>query len=557
MKTKIKPATAATPTTQQNETVCSLDPKKVIVSKLNTRQPTAKEVTELMASIQASGQISPAIVRAHATKPDHYELAAGARRKVACEALKIPLLAIVRDIADGEFEDMILTDNLQRVDPDPMQETLLIERRLAAGVPASEIAARYGKSETWIRRRMKLAALTPDAREQWNPDGAFSHFTVEMMEFIGTLPPADQDFMADNAWDNREFGSLAQLLAAHRNRAKDLDKVTWLNDPASFIEKCGPGCATNSAESLFPDPDHPCGQCTNNECFNKRRQKFEDSKLTAVLAGDPVTDFTLFKSKGYANQTTLDGATLTVLPEWQFKEHYTKVTKNTPGTKPAIDLADPLNPVRCFLKPKTDAKGKATAPAADSAKKKESREDRHTGKRLAHLNQQLHAHLSETPDPAADVPILAIVAAFGTSSSRPTCTHQRAHDEAWNSLDGDGTKVSGLHYGCKPNTRGQILWESVIPLLKGRLTFRVNNELLPKWKQAEMKRIATLTGFNHEAAWLEICNKTCPVPKSWGPGLDPVTLKPAAKTTEAIAEVRNRSKVAAAKKTAKKPTKAA
>ena len=267
MKTKIKPATAATPTIQQNETVCSLDPKKVFVSKLNTRQPTAREVTELMESIKASGQIGPAIVRPHPAKPDCYELAAGARRKVACEALKIPLLAIVREIPDGEFEDMILTDNLQRVDPDPMQETLLIERRIAAGVPASEIAARYGKSETWIKRRMKLAALTPDAREAWTPEGAFSHFTVEMMEFIGTLPAADQDQLSDEAWDNRSYGSLADLVSAQRTQGHNLEKVTWLNDPATFVEGCGPGCATNSAESLFPDPDHACGQCINNECF--------------------------------------------------------------------------------------------------------------------------------------------------------------------------------------------------------------------------------------------------------------------------------------------------
>ena len=90
----------------------------------------------------------------------------------------------------------------------------------------------------------------------------------------------------------------------------------------------------------------------------------------------------------------------------------------------------------------------------------------------------------------------------------------------------------------------------MIPLLKGRFVFRFNNDLLPKWKQAEMQRIAALTGFNHEAAWQTICTKTVLIPKSWGSGLDPITLKPAAKTTAAIAGVRDRSK-----ETSKKPPK--
>jgi hypothetical protein len=215
----------------------------------------------------------------------------------------------------------------------------------------------------------------------------------------------------------------------------------------------------------------------------------------------------------------------------------------------AINLEDPHNPVRCHLKPKVDAKGQATAPAA--AKQKESREDRHTAKRLAHLNQQLHEHLDEKAKLPEDVSILAIVAAFGLSSSRGSCTGEADHNRAWNSLDSDGKKITGLHYGSnKTASREQILWESVIPLLKGRLVFRVNNDLLPKWKQAEMRRIAALTGFNHEAAWQTICTKTVPIPKNWGPGLDPITLKPAAKTVAAIAGVRDRSK-----ETAKKPPK--
>lgn len=45
------------------ENVVKLDPKTVHISKLNTRQPKKEDVGELMESIRATGQITPAIVR--------------------------------------------------------------------------------------------------------------------------------------------------------------------------------------------------------------------------------------------------------------------------------------------------------------------------------------------------------------------------------------------------------------------------------------------------------------------------------------------------------------
>jgi hypothetical protein len=39
-----------------------------------------------------------------------------------------------------------------------------------------------------------------------------------------------------------------------------------------------------------------------------------------------------------------------------------------------------------------------------------------------------------------------------------------------------------------------------------------------------MTRIASLTGFDYEAEWLAAC-ASLPVPKSWGTGIDPITLK--------------------------------
>ena len=112
------------------EKVIQADVKNVHVSEHNTRQPTLKEVTAsgLLESILSQGQLTPALARPHPTIKNAYELAAGACRHTACTALKIRLKLIVREMTDSELLDAILTENLQRTDPDPEAEADLIAR---------------------------------------------------------------------------------------------------------------------------------------------------------------------------------------------------------------------------------------------------------------------------------------------------------------------------------------------------------------------------------------------------------------------------------------------
>lgn len=547
-----------------DEIVQDLDPKKVLVSELNTRQPTAAEVAELMQSMKTTGQITPAIARPHPVKKGCFELAAGARRRTAADALGILLKTIVREIPDAEFEDMILTDNLQRVDPDPMQELALIKRRIDAGAPPSEIAARYGKSITWVNRRMLLAGLTPEAIAAWRPGLAFSHFTVDMMEYIASLPAEEQNEISDDTYECREVGTLNELIQSHRGRSRDLKDIPWLHEPATFIDGCGPGCNTNTSEGLFPDPDHPCGACINSECFRKRAQKFSDFKLESLLGGRPVTDFVFLRTKGYNRDFSYRGKELKVLVEWEWKDHYTKVSKAGPETVLAIDLGDNDTPQICHLKRAEKVKGSAGS-GASTPGKAESREDKLTGRRLALINKELVEFLTKAPVPQ-EPSILHIVAAFGLSSQRQFCNSKSDHDLAWTSLDSNASEnVSPLGYGdSKKRPREEVLWKQVTPILRGRLQFLKNSDLLNPGMRAEMTRTAALVGFDWETRWKETCTVLAPVPKSWGQGIDPMTLKPeksattekepAAKPEKSAKKAANKA-VKPAKKAAKKATK--
>jgi ParB/RepB/Spo0J family partition protein len=513
------------------ESIILADPKKVHISTRNTRQPKKADVTELVKSIRETGQITPALARPHPKKKGEYELAAGARRKVACEILKRPLRLVIKPMTDAELEDTILVENLQREDPDPMQEAALIQRRIAAGVTPSEIAARYGKSETWLKRRMKLASLTPAALDAWCEGGAFSHFTVEMMEFIGTLPPKHQDEIADDPWDARDYGSLKELVESHHRGGKPLEDVEWLNDPASFVDGCGPGCASNSAESLFPDPDHPCGTCTNKECFHKREALVRECRISDILKGKPLSDFALVCSDGYADRNiTYQDNDIKILAAWETREAYTIAKKPTAATVPAIDFKDAMHPRLVHLLRKNSKKATAGKPAPGQAPTAtEAREDRLTAKRLAAIQPKILATLEETPAETvtARFPILHLVAAFGLSDARRTADGPTTHQEAWGALYAESTVP---HFGYfdreTKTTREDVIWKSIIPILRCRIAFQKNSDLLPEHKQHELRQLAALIGFPWGTTWETICRTEVPPPKSWGPNIDPITLQP-------------------------------
>ena len=508
------------------EKVVKLDPKTVHISKLNTRQPKKEDVGELIESISAAGQISPAIARPHPKKPGHYELAAGARRKVACGALGITLDAIIRDIPDEDFEDLILIENLQRENPDPMQEAILIERRMAKGASLSAIVASYGKDEVWLRRRMKLVSLTSAAREAWQPGGAFEYFTTDMMEFIGTLPPKEQDTNAEDKWGMSDYRTLRDLSASHRSRARSLENADWLNEPCTIVDGCGPGCATNTAESLFPDEKHACGSCLNVDCFVKRLALFNDSKIAAAIGERPLSEFVIL-SGSHQRQVTYKGESFAAVPQWQQKERFRLLKKERKGATPALDLSDPAKPFTRWVIAKDEAAAEPIQTAGETTTKKESREDRVTGKRLALLNKSITEAVKAAPVPAT-VPVLKIVAAFGMSGTRSD-SGGRTIRATWESIDSTGYVPPLDYWTEEPQAPEAVIWNGVKSVIGMRLQFQRNSDLLDADRRTDMERISGLIGFDHAARWTEICTLEVPVPKSWGAGFDPITLAPTRK----------------------------
>jgi ParB/RepB/Spo0J family partition protein len=536
-------------TATDTETVILADCATVHVSEKNTRQPTLKQVTAsgLLESIREQGQLTPGLARPHPTIKGAYELAAGACRHTACTALKIPLKIVVREMTDGELLDAILTENLQRTDPEPEAEAELIQLRLDEGLTPGEIAARYGKDAIWVKRRMKILAVIPAIRKNFLKGKPLEHFSTEMKERVGDLDPAMQKTLSEN-WNFRRCHTFADLKDLIARSACSLEGQDFVNDPATAVPGCSEGCATDTSKSLFAEDKGSCGNCLNQGCFMKRREIATGLAIAALIGDKPISDFVLY-STGYNRQPVkFKGQELKLRDQWEVERHYKFSKKKTELL--AINFKDPAKPKITYLeKPKTSS---GSSPGA--GKKAYSREEKLTAKRLAEITEDIRSTLEKAPIPTL-IPLINLVATFGTSSNH-TYIHNK---ECWGKASGD--KIASL---CNSTRHAdapaeEVVWRSLVSIFRQRIAFNRSLDLLEENRKFETARICELIEYPYEAKWAVICTEKILVPKSWGAGIDPITLKPIVAAAPAKKEASAPPKAAkkAAKKEAKKEAKTA
>lgn len=102
------------------------------------------------------------------TEPKFYQIVAGERRFRACSKLlgweTIP--AIVRELSDEEADAIMLTENVHRVDLNPIDEGHAYSKRIERHSWAvAEVARRANVSEGRVKNRLSLLELRPEAQK--------------------------------------------------------------------------------------------------------------------------------------------------------------------------------------------------------------------------------------------------------------------------------------------------------------------------------------------------------------------------------------------------------
>jgi ParB/RepB/Spo0J family partition protein len=158
----------------------------VFESAFNTRTHfDADKMRDLEASIREVGVLTPLIVR---PVGERYELAAGHRRLRAALAAGVETVPVsVRALTDLQLREVITIENLQREDIHPLDEAEGYRSILKASkaYTVAIVAAKVGKSESYVYRRLKLLELEPDLRAALSEN----RLSVAHAERLCRLPP--------------------------------------------------------------------------------------------------------------------------------------------------------------------------------------------------------------------------------------------------------------------------------------------------------------------------------------------------------------------------------
>lgn len=251
-------ATAAKSAAALGAEIIDIPLDRIIESEDNPRKHfDAAFVAQLAASLVEVGQITPALVRPHPTKPQYFELVAGATRfRAAKQAERPTLRCVVEPMDDVRFLKALTFENLKRRDLRPLEEArgyALLMKRLDGYTPA-RIAHESGVSVDYVRDRLRLLQLVPDALALLDEDPSplpLSH----ALELAKLTPAQQQEVLDTDSYDEVLWhDEQSTFFPDTRDSKKKGRAVVTLNEFRSAIAEHFPiDPASEQTAELFPE----------------------------------------------------------------------------------------------------------------------------------------------------------------------------------------------------------------------------------------------------------------------------------------------------------------
>ena len=141
-------------------TIQDIDTSLIDPSPVNQRNFDLKGLEEFAKSIKKR-LIHEPVVRPMAG--DRFEIVAGERRIRAMRILGIPAPCKVVEMTDQEAHRITATENFEREDLAPMEESASVAVLSSDGLNQKQIADAIGKSERWVRTRLLIDSMS----EKW------------------------------------------------------------------------------------------------------------------------------------------------------------------------------------------------------------------------------------------------------------------------------------------------------------------------------------------------------------------------------------------------------
>lgn len=264
----------------------------------NTRNPRKTfdegSLAELSASIKEVGVLQPITVRPNFTAAagTRYEIVCGERRWRAAKIAGLTSIpAVVRVFSDEEARDISITENLQRHDVSPSEEADAFAYLLNAGKSVADLCARFGKSQSYIRGRLKLLDMYEGFRRLLEQDDISISQAMEVVKFdVQTQETIYNEHFASDDWRSwRKLSARAIYDSAVQSYTRKLSQYTF---DKGECKACA-NCTKNS--TLFDDMDE--ASCMDLACLSRKELARRVAAAIELQRKHPEAPFVTYNEK--------------------------------------------------------------------------------------------------------------------------------------------------------------------------------------------------------------------------------------------------------------------
>jgi len=264
-----------------NNTVNSVQEVKlsqIVASSYNQRKFFDEQaLKELSESISQHGVLQPILLRKKGKK---FEIVYGERRFRAAELAGLSTIpANIRELTDEQALEMSVIENLQRVNIKPMEEAggfiALLETKK---YDYAALAKKIGKSEAYVRNRVKLNDLIPEVAQMIDNE----ELNIGIGLIIATYPIDIQQDAFDNHLRSKGYSWWGNLSTMEYKRSME-NAYSLLLENYCFDQCDCANCPNNTnTYSIFPEG---AGKCTLRFCLIEKNSKYIVSEAVR-LAND-------------------------------------------------------------------------------------------------------------------------------------------------------------------------------------------------------------------------------------------------------------------------------
>lgn len=284
----VETATAETAQTQiahvtEESSVVLVELNLIVESPYNPRKNFSEDdLLEFAENIKHMGVLQPILLR---PVGDKFEIVFGARRYFASlMAGHTHIRAVIRDISDKDSQEMAIAENLQRKEISPFEEgaafqSLIEEKQY----DMEELVRKFGRSEKYVRSRMKLNELIPEVVKLLEEEKISLGIAIEFAKYDGAIQEDvyRKHFAGENdyySWRSITVKQFAEkLMSGYTNK---LERYNFDKTDCNV-------CPNNTLNQVLFSDCGDCGSCGNRACMSERNSIYLITKVIALVTGDP------------------------------------------------------------------------------------------------------------------------------------------------------------------------------------------------------------------------------------------------------------------------------